>query len=175
MKTPIKEGHCAWCGTAFAAGLGWPRTCESCGKTSYVNPIPVAVVLVPIDGGLLAIRRTIEPGKGLLALPGGFMDRGETWQQAAARELREETGLAIDPAEVELFSVGSALEAGVLIVFCLARPRRRADLPAFRATDETSEAVVLDHPETLAFKLHTEAAREFFRGRRGHVAPAAGG
>src|SRR3569623_539912 len=66
-------------------------------------PIPIAVVLVPIGGGLLVIRRAIQPGHGKLALPGGFIEAHETWQQGAAREVREETGITIEPASLEPF------------------------------------------------------------------------
>jgi ADP-ribose pyrophosphatase YjhB (NUDIX family) len=50
----------------------------------------VAVVLLPVHGALVTVRRDMEPRKGELAPPGGFMELGETWQEAAARELREE-------------------------------------------------------------------------------------
>ena len=54
--------HCAYCGQRFPEAAPWPRTCAACGETSYLNPIPVTVVLVPIAAGLLAVRRAIEPG-----------------------------------------------------------------------------------------------------------------
>lgn len=54
------------------------------------------VVLVPIRGGLLMIRRGVADGHGELALPGGYQKRGETWQEAGAREVCEETGVCID-------------------------------------------------------------------------------
>jgi ADP-ribose pyrophosphatase YjhB (NUDIX family) len=47
---------------------------------------------------VLLVRRNIEPQIGQLALPGGYMNLGETWQQAGARELFEETGTIIRPA-----------------------------------------------------------------------------
>ena len=58
--------------------------------------IPVAVVaLTVIDHTLhtLVVRRGIEPFKDHLALPGGFLREGEQTEQAAARELEEETGI----------------------------------------------------------------------------------
>jgi 8-oxo-dGTP pyrophosphatase MutT (NUDIX family) len=95
----MQARHCPACGAAFADGAGWPRACAHCTHVSYWNPLPVAVVVQPVDDGLLMIRRAIPP-VGKLALPGGFIDGAEPWQAAAARELREETNLVIDPATV---------------------------------------------------------------------------
>src|SRR5438874_1760584 len=96
------HSFCHFCGTALPAGP-YPRTCTGCGAQIWANPIPVAVALVPIGGGLLVIRRAIQPGLGKLALPGGFVEEHETWQQGAAREVLEETGIAIDAASLEPF------------------------------------------------------------------------
>lgn len=162
----VKNRYCSYCGNAFEEGQGWPRRCGRCGQTTYQNPLPVAVVLVPVDGGLLCVRRGIEPGKGKLALPGGFIEVGESWQAAGAREVWEETGVRVDPAAIELFQVMSAPD-GTLLVFGLAPEMRTADLPLFAPLPETMERVILMEPVELAFPLHTAAAREwFFGGKR---------
>src|SRR5262249_4057 len=103
-----KNSHCSYCGQAFVENQPYPRKSPQSTNITYVNPLPVAVCLLPVDGGLLCIRRDIEPGKGKLALPGGFIDLGETWQQAAARELFEETGIRIDAGEIQEFRVISS-------------------------------------------------------------------
>ena len=164
MSGPKKHSHCSYCGRLFASDQLWPRACSGCATVSYINPIPVAVVLVPVDDGLLAIRRAIEPAVGQLALPGGFMELHETWQQGCARELREETGLEADANEIRLFGVHSATAQGLLLIFGLAPTRRAADLPTFRANDEASEMVVLRTPQTLAFPLHTRVVADYFLG-----------
>nr|WP_221475617.1 NUDIX domain-containing protein [Sphaerisporangium rubeum] len=141
--------------------MSWPRTCAECGNTSYLNPLPVAVMVLPVDDGLLMVRRDVEPRRGLLALPGGFIDVGESWQQAAVRELREETGVVVDAADVRLFDAVSAPD-GTVLIFGLG-PRTTADtLPPVVRTTETSEWLVIDGPQELAFPLHTQAAARFF-------------
>ncbi|MCI0579032.1 MAG: methyltransferase domain-containing protein [Chloroflexi bacterium] len=125
------------------------------------NPLPVAVVLQPVDGGLLAVRRAIEPGRGKLALPGGYVELGESWQAAGAREVWEETGVAIDPAGLRPFDVHSAPD-GTLLVFGLARPLAAADLPPFTPTPEADERVVITGPQELAFSLHTQVVQDYF-------------
>jgi len=165
MKPRWKSSHCSYCGTPFASAA-WPRTCSACSEISYLNPVPVGVVLLPVDDGVLCVRRTIEPQKGQVALPGGYLDFGETWEQGCARELREETGVVIDPDEVRLFAAHSVREVGMLLLFGLAAPRRSADLPAFAANDEASETVIVRGPVELAFPFHTLVVRDYFAGRR---------
>jgi ADP-ribose pyrophosphatase YjhB (NUDIX family) len=77
-------------------------------------------MLLPVDGGLLCVRRSIEPALGELALPGGFLEVNETWQEGCVRELFEETGIRTGVEEVELFGVYNDTRAGFLLVFGLA-------------------------------------------------------
>ena len=77
-----KNSHCSYCGEAFPH-LPWPRECPACGARSYLNPLPVVVAIVPVGNGLVAVRRNIEPQKGTLTLPGGYLDLKETWQEGA--------------------------------------------------------------------------------------------
>jgi ADP-ribose pyrophosphatase YjhB (NUDIX family) len=132
-----------------------------CGSTSFLNPVPVSVVLVPIDDGVLVVRRNIEPQRGWLALPGGYINYGESWQAAGAREVFEETGLMIDPAHIREFRVRSAPDS-TLLIFGLARPIGRSALPLFVPNEETQEIKVITAPEELAFSLHTEVLRDYF-------------
>jgi ADP-ribose pyrophosphatase YjhB (NUDIX family) len=161
-----QHSHCSYCGHPFEIDQAWPRTCTTCGNISFVNPLPVSVVLLPVDDGVLAVRRNIAPGIGHLALPGGYINRGESWQQAGARELLEETGITIQPEDLREFRVKSAPGGTLLIVFGLARPARASDLPPFAPNEETQEIEVLTAPQELVFSTHTEALREYFAGRQ---------
>ena len=159
-----KHAHCSYCGVPFAPEQAWPRKCASCSNMSFLNPTPVAVCLVPTDGGLLVIRRAIPPAVGELALPGGYIDIGETWQQAAVRELREETGVTIDADEVRHFRTHSSkLGDGVLLIFGVVKERRWSNLPPFAPEDaDASEMLVIPGKTKLAFPLHTQAVEEYF-------------
>jgi ADP-ribose pyrophosphatase YjhB (NUDIX family) len=161
MVVTIRNSHCSFCGSAYLPDQDWPRTCAGCGNTSYLNPLPVAVTVLPVDDGLLVIRRDVEPRRGELALPGGFIDMGESWQQAAARELKEETGIVVDAGDIRLFDVLSAPD-GTVLIFGLAPRIRSAVLPAMTPTAETTEWLVIDRPQEMAFPLHTRIVAKHF-------------
>jgi bifunctional NMN adenylyltransferase/nudix hydrolase len=65
------------------------------------GPFITVDALVKAGGNILLIRRGRDPGAGLLALPGGFLDGRERVLQGAIRELREETCVALDDAKLE--------------------------------------------------------------------------
>ncbi len=155
---------CPFCGAAYQDAATSPRTCSRCHKKTYANPTPVAVVLLPVDDSLLVIRRNIEPRKGMLALPGGFIDLGETWQQAGQREMREETGIEISSEAISLFDVKSTPD-GKILIFGLAQPIRRANIQPF-ADSEIQEIAYISTPQELGFPIHTEMVRRYFQRLR---------
>jgi ADP-ribose pyrophosphatase YjhB (NUDIX family) len=166
----MQNPYCTHCGTAFTASE-YPRTCPGCGEMTWQNPLPVAVALVPVrvaggtgpgGTGIVAVRRGIEPGYGKLGLPGGFMETGETWQEAAVRELREETTILADASTVSLFDVITSPGGFRLIVVALVPPRDEADLPPVVPNDETLEWLVLTEPEPLVFDTHSSALERYF-------------
>lgn len=69
------------------------NVCTSCGYIHYINPTPAVGIIAVKDGKFLFIKRGNPPGKGTWAPPSGFVEIGETLEEAAARELKEETGL----------------------------------------------------------------------------------
>ena len=66
----------------------------------YRNPTPTADIILQRDSKILMVRRRKDPFKGQLALPGGFINEGETAEEAARREAIEETSLEVEPIEI---------------------------------------------------------------------------
>lgn len=86
--------HCPRCGSPrFADHDARSRRCADCGFTYYHNAAAATVAVIFDDEGrLLVTRRALDPARGTLDLPGGFVDPGESIDEGCLREVREETG-----------------------------------------------------------------------------------
>jgi 8-oxo-dGTP pyrophosphatase MutT (NUDIX family) len=152
--------HCAFCGVRFGDEVeGFPRRCRVCERTTYRNPLPVAVAVVPVEGGgFVMVQRALAPVG--LAFPGGFIEDGERWQDALARELFEETGVRVDADAVVERRVLSAPD-GTLLVFGSVPAVPRSALAAFVPSEEVSGLLVVDGPrDDVVFPLHGQVLRE---------------
>jgi ADP-ribose pyrophosphatase YjhB (NUDIX family) len=111
---------CPRCGAA--AEVAHPRSlsCPACGLQAYFNPKPVAAA-IPRDGDgrVILLRRGFEPGAGRWTFPGGFVDLGESVEDAARRETREELELMVELGGV--VGVYSRAEDRVVLVVYEAR------------------------------------------------------
>lgn len=90
--------YCAVCAASLVsrAVSGRPRPyCPRCERTVYFDPKVAVVVFIASDDQVLLIQRAVEPGKGMWALPAGFVDHDEAPETAAVRETLEETALRI--------------------------------------------------------------------------------
>ena len=170
----LRDAFCSYCGAAFPPPLRYPRACGECHTTIWANPIPVSVVLAPIvtEGrtGLLVVRRVGPPGDGKLALVGGFLEEHESWAEGGAREVREETGVVIDPrALTPLTFASSAPRPNRVLLFSVAAPLDAGGLGPYVPSAETSQRGLVFGPgglaEVFAFPLHVEAASRFFADR----------
>jgi len=91
--------HCPRCAGPLE-GDGARVECHACGFVAYGNPVPTATaVLVDGEGRVLLGRRALEPDKDRWDLLGGFIDEGEHPLDALRRELREESGLEVEPGD----------------------------------------------------------------------------
>ena len=89
---------CPYCATRLESKRFEPRelaTCPQCGWIDWNSPVPAAGCLIEYGGNLLLIRRKSPPHAGEWSLPVGFLHFGETAEQAAVREVEEETGLRV--------------------------------------------------------------------------------
>lgn len=102
LLPPDVFAHCPRCAAPAEPGAN-PFHCAGCGLTYFFNPTVAAAAFVFDAEQCLFIRRAKDPAKGKLAVPGGFIDYGETAEEALRREVREEVGIEI----AELAYLGS--------------------------------------------------------------------
>ena len=92
------------------------RVCERCAHIHYAEPKVAVGVAVFRDDRLLLVRRTMEPGRGRWALPGGYLDVGEDPRVAAAREAVEEAGVEVTVGDVIDVFANPVNEGGAVFV-----------------------------------------------------------
>jgi 8-oxo-dGTP diphosphatase len=160
LNPALREARfCPRC--AQPAEIAYPRsiTCPHCGYGAYYNPKPVAAAIpVTAAGEIVLLRRAFDPGKDLWTFPGGFVDLGETVQQAAHRETTEELGIAIELGA--LVGVYSRPDSHVVLIVFAAST---TDEPT--TTEEATEVRSFRPTELpwgeLAFWSTRDALRDF--------------
>jgi ADP-ribose pyrophosphatase YjhB (NUDIX family) len=69
-------------------------------KDGYKNPIPTVDIIIQASSRILLVKRKKEPFRECIAIPGGFVNEGETVENAAKREVREETSLDVELIDI---------------------------------------------------------------------------
>jgi ADP-ribose pyrophosphatase YjhB (NUDIX family) len=102
--------------------------CQHCQSEHHLYPRVVVTAFVSCGDRLLWVQRGLPPQRGKWAIPGGFLELGETLAEGAARELREEAGIVLAPERLQLYMTGSITFINQLYV-------------GFRATVETPQCL----------------------------------
>lgn len=112
-----KFKYCPVCGSShFEINNIKSKKCKDCGFTYYLNPSSATVAFILNEKDeLLVVRRKNDPGKGMLDLPGGFVDMDETGEEGMAREVKEETGLDAIEVTYQFCYPNTYLYSGFLV------------------------------------------------------------
>jgi ADP-ribose pyrophosphatase YjhB (NUDIX family) len=172
-RNPTSTGHgenverfnyCPRCGAALEPRLlkpGEPKrlVCVTCGFVLFLDPKVAAGCIAEHDGGIILVRRSIEPGYGKWVFPGGYVDRGEKVEAAAAREMLEESGIEVSVDS--LLGVYSYAQRPIVVIVFTGTVTGGALV----AADESLEArafAPVDIPwDELAFPSTFDALRDY--------------
>jgi ADP-ribose pyrophosphatase YjhB (NUDIX family) len=135
--------------------------CAACEYVFYLDPKVAACTICMVDGGIVPLRRAIEPQLGKWVFPGGFVDRGEQVTDAAVRETLEEVNLRVGISGIlDAYS----FPGSPVVVIVYAAEVLGGDLAA---GDETLEVRVFAPEELpwdeLAFDSTRAALRDYVR------------
>lgn len=160
------DGFCSRCGGHLV--VGWVEeeererpVCRACGFILYMNPKVVAGAIPLQDGRVLLLRRKIEPARGKWSFPAGYVELGESLEEAAIRETQEEVALEI--GELSLLNVYSYPESPVVTVVYVSPivgGEPRAGMEAEEVAFFSPEELPWDE---LAFRSTREALRDWIR------------
>ncbi len=108
--------YCPYCGAdAFRPGKENYLQCGVCGRKFFINAsAAVACVIVNPRGEILLTRRKFEPAKGMLDLPGGFVNIDEKAEDAVRREIHEELNLKVDSMQYICTTTNRYLYGGIV-------------------------------------------------------------
>ena len=136
--------------------------CTQCDRVIYYDPKLASVSIVSRGSKVLMIQRATELGYGLWGLPGGYVDRGEVVEEAAAREILEETGLVVLIKRL----VGLFSQSGeTVMVAAFEAQESGGSLKAGPETLDLDFFLLNDLPE-LAFPSDTEILARWVEGQR---------
>lgn len=121
---PARYAFCPQCGAALTrrvvkAGEPERLVCSACEFIFFLDPKLAAGCIIEHEGGIVLLRRAIEPGYGKWVFPGGYVDRGESVPDAARREVEEEVCLQV--ALGDLVGIYSYTGRPIVVVVYAAR------------------------------------------------------
>jgi NADH pyrophosphatase NudC (nudix superfamily) len=144
------------------------EVCESCRTVHYANPKVLVACLVHCRDRIVLARRGTEPARGFWFIPTGYVEAGETLEEAMARELKEEVGLEVPAQCMLLYGVSSLPDINEIYVGFRAQLTME---PKLVLGQESLEARFFSEDETatltLAFdEFARRMLRNFFRRLR---------
>jgi ADP-ribose pyrophosphatase YjhB (NUDIX family) len=155
---PFALNYCPICGAALEPCLDGEQErpyCARCLRFYYRNPVPAVCCVVARDDGILLAQRAVEPCFGEWALPGGFVELGETTEEAAVREMFEETSLRVSGLRLLGVSTQQSRFYGAVTVLGYAVGAWSGEL---KAGSDVMDLRFFPRPQrpALPFRAHTE-------------------
>jgi ADP-ribose pyrophosphatase YjhB (NUDIX family) len=172
MHTHNTYHYCPKCGKPWntkdaTAKIGKHIACGSCGFILYSDPKVAVSVIVHVDGKIVMLERTLPTEQGSWAIPGGFVDAGESLETAAIREMREEVGLNIDITGL----IGVYSNEGNPVILVVYEGKITGG--KLECGAEALKIALFDYDsipwESLAFDVNRKALHDYYKQNQEHM------
>ena len=170
MRKVNPINYCTYCGKNISIAIpeGDNRErhmCLDCGEIQYQNPKIIAGCLPVWEDKILLCKRAIEPRYGTWTIPAGFMENGETIEQGAARETREEA--LAEVTDLELYQIFNVTRVNQIYMLFRAR---LIDPKGYGVGSESLEVELFDEKdipwEGISFKVIHQTLERFLYERK---------
>jgi len=135
--------------------------CIKCKSIHYENPKPTATIICTQGNSILLAKRALQPAKGEWGLPGGFMELNETLEEAAQRELKEETNLIGEVVQI----ISTCSHYGTIFgdILLIGVEMKVSDYSVMKAGDDAAEVHFFDFDNLpdIAFYCHNKFINEY--------------
>lgn len=161
----MERKFCYLCGGKLKTKSEHSWECQGCGQSFYRNAqTGIGIILINEHNEVLLARRANEPSKGMYDVPGGFVEPHESLEQAAYRELKEETGIKSDQVEKFYYAAsgpnkypwGKDIIYTCDVIFCA---HVKKDAISFRANDDVASLEWMPIEEIAHEMLFVPAAK----------------
>jgi 8-oxo-dGTP diphosphatase len=137
------------------------EVCLNCGFIHYPQSKPCVGVFVLEEGRVLLVRRSVEPFKEYWDIPGGFLEEGEHPEQGAVREIKEETGLIVEPTKIlGIFMDKYGPDQEATLNICYIAKKIDGELKAGSDAKEAKWFNLKKLPRKIAFEWSKDAIKQ---------------
>jgi len=170
-EKPFSWRYCPVCGSGEVHWLGKSMVCGDCRWEYFHNAASAVGAILEVGERIVLVRRAREPGRGMLDLPGGFVDYDETGEEALAREVREELGIEVKNIRYQSSAPNRYFYKGVMYytldLFYVCQADSADEI---RLEDEIAEIVRLKpqelNLEEMAFESTKKGLEMYLHGKK---------
>jgi NADH pyrophosphatase NudC (nudix superfamily) len=164
----LQDAHIRYCPACASEQIEAPSEnsmlCKQCGYVLFHNTAAATAILLRYKNKLVFVKRGHEPGKGMLDLPGGFVDYNESAEEGVLREISEETGFKVENMKYVGSIPNTYKYKNVLYHTCdICYTGDLESIDSFRPSDEIPELVLLEPNEVDLDKIAFDSLRKMVK------------
>lgn len=155
--------YCPYCGEKDSLVFNDIKIfkCSKCGRTYFTNPASAVGVIIDTPNGIVFVERAMEPKKGYIDMPGGFCEPYEKVEDAAVREVLEETNIKLNNIKFLISGPNEYVYDGIMYVTSDIFFYTKLDYtPEVKADDDAANVIFIKREDINLKKIAFESAKE---------------